>query len=441
MSLNKKKTSFIQKKRSKKKLKEEEIPPKLNIPEENKIGPWDESEDERLADWVSKHGPRNWAKCAKVVTRRTGKQCREHWNNKLNTNIKKGDWTSEDDLLILKFYKKYQSWKKIIPIFENRTENSIKNRFFSQLRKIAIKKKMYGKTDEVAKIKLETLIQFLDEAIEVAENEYFYENKGQTKEKLEQLIEEIDNNLKFVRKGKFIDLNSLRGKNTYNSDNNANNANLSFKNMVVNNLESNNSEKKISYNKAYDDKDSISFDEAEEEIEKKPEIQQKENIEKKKTYVKKRSKKESIMNFEDKNMSFLNRGGDNSNVSKFFDFPIDSNSYSHQRTSNFYIKVPTYNPFNFGEKKTSPIKSFFSKKSSFKQNNNNDEFEVPLEQNRKSNSKLSHRSSTLKNKNNSFYNFGPNISKLESRRISRNISNDIESAKLGTTINPCSSFS
>lgn len=440
MSLNKKKTSFIQKKRSKKKLKEEEIPPKLNIPEENKIGPWDESEDERLADWVSKHGPRNWAKCAKVVTRRTGKQCREHWNNKLNNNIKKGDWTSEDDLLILKFYKKYQSWKKIIPIFENRTENSIKNRFFSQLRKIAIKKKMYGKTDEVAKIKLETLIQFLDEAIEVAENEYFYENKGQTKEKLEQLIEKIDNNLKYVRKGKFIDLNTLRGKNTYNSDNNANNANLSFKNMIVNNLESNNSEKKINYNKVYDDKDSISFDEAEEEIEKKPEIQQKENIEKKKTYVKKRSKKESIMNFEDKNMSFLNRGGDNSNVSKFFDFPIDSNSYSHQRTSNFYIKVPTYNPFNFGEKKTSPIKSFFSKKSSFKQNNN-DEFEVPLEQNRKSNSKLSHRSSTLKNKNSSFYNFGPNISKLESRRISRNISNDIESAKLGATINPCSSFS
>ena len=40
MSLNKKKTSFIQKKRSKKKLKEEEIPPKLNIPEENKIFLW-----------------------------------------------------------------------------------------------------------------------------------------------------------------------------------------------------------------------------------------------------------------------------------------------------------------------------------------------------------------------------------------------------------------
>jgi len=297
MSLNKKKTSFIQKKRSKKKLKEEEIPPKLNIPEENKIGPWDESEDERLADWVSKHGPRNWAKCAKVVTRRTGKQCREHWNNKLNNNIKKGDWTSEDDLLILKFYKKYQSWKKIIPIFENRTENSIKNRFFSQLRKIAIKKKMYGKTDEVAKIKLETLIQFLDEAIEVAENEYFYENKGQTKEKLEKLIEEIDNNLKYVRKGKFIDLNTLRGKNTYNSDNNANNANLSFKNMIVNNLESNNSGKKISYNKAYDDKDSISFDEAEEEIEKKPEIQQKENIEKKKDICEEKKQKRKYNEF------------------------------------------------------------------------------------------------------------------------------------------------
>ena len=435
MSLNKKKTSFIQKKRSKKKLKEQEFSPKFAITEENKIGPWDESEDERLTDWVAKHGPRNWAKCAKVVTRRTGKQCREHWNNKLNDVIKKGDWTSEDDLLILRFYKEYHSWKKIIPIFENRTENSIKNRFFSQLRKIAIKKKTFGKTDEVAKMKLETLNQFLDEAIEVAENEYFYENKNRTREKLEQFIQEIDNNLRFIRKGKFIDLNSLRGKN---SNGGGNNVNFSFKNIVVDSLDSNNIKNQTNNNKEIDN-DSISYEEAQEDNEKKPEIPIKENIQKKKTYLKKKSKKESVMNFGERNISFINRGADNSNVSKYFDFPIDSNSYSNQRTSNFFMKVPTYNPFDFSEKKTSNIKDLLRKKSSSK--NNNGEFEIPLDQNKKSNSKYSNRSSMVKKKTSSFYNFESNISDLEGKKLSRNTSDVIESAKVGKSINPCSSFS
>ena len=54
---------------------------------------------------------------------RTAKQCREHWNNSLDSSLKKGNWTSEEDLLIMKFYKKYKSWRKMIPMFKNRTEN------------------------------------------------------------------------------------------------------------------------------------------------------------------------------------------------------------------------------------------------------------------------------------------------------------------------------
>ena len=221
MSSDIKKTQFIQKKRSKTKLKTGKIPKKLNITEENKTGPWDESEDERLSNWVAKNGASNWARCAKKVKTRTGKQCREHWINKFNENIKKGNWTSEEDLLILKFYSKFQSWKKIIPIFENRTENSIKNRFFSILRKIAIKKDIYKNTDMTKKIGLDKLKQFLDEAIEEAENKYFNENKEQTKEQFESYINEIENNLKYLRKGNFLDLNSLRKKDFNGVDNNS----------------------------------------------------------------------------------------------------------------------------------------------------------------------------------------------------------------------------
>ena len=90
-------------------------------------GPWSKEEDELLKNWIEKVGPKSWTKCAENIPGRTGKQCREHWNNSLNSNIIKGNWSSEEDLLIMVFYQKYNgSWKKMIPIFKSRTENSIK---------------------------------------------------------------------------------------------------------------------------------------------------------------------------------------------------------------------------------------------------------------------------------------------------------------------------
>ena len=119
MSLIQQKT-FLHKKRSNKILKEKENSQKLiTTSQKIKIGQWDKNEDELLNQWVKENGPKNWDKCAKVIKCRNRKQCREHWKNKLNEEIKKGQWTPEDDLLILKFYKKYKSWKQIIPIFEN----------------------------------------------------------------------------------------------------------------------------------------------------------------------------------------------------------------------------------------------------------------------------------------------------------------------------------
>ena len=171
-----------------------------------KKGQWSLQEDKLLEEWIKENGPRKWEQCGLFIHGRSGKQCREHWNNCLNPDLIKGEWTSEEDFLIMQFYEKYNgSWKKIIHLFNGRTENSIKNRFFSQLRKIATKDMNISERKFCAKIKLEELKKFLGEAVSEAKNEFLndnpmtqeefnnYLNKIELKIKKKK-IEEIDNN-------------------------------------------------------------------------------------------------------------------------------------------------------------------------------------------------------------------------------------------------------
>ena len=129
-------------------------------------GPWTEEENQKLREWVKIQGPTKWTLCSETIPGRSGKQCREHWNNSLNPQLIKGNWTAQEDLFIMHFYKKYKgSWKKISPYFYKRTENAIKNRFFSQLRKIATQHIYSTEKKFASKIGLEVLVGFLDEAL------------------------------------------------------------------------------------------------------------------------------------------------------------------------------------------------------------------------------------------------------------------------------------
>ena len=206
-------TKFLQKKRSLKPTEPEIIKQQII---NTKIGPWDQQEDNKLKQWVKDNGPLNWTQCAEFMKNRTAKQCREHWKNTIDDSLIKGKWTAEEDLLIMKFYKKYESWRKMIPIFKNRTENSIKNRFFSQLRKIVIKKrKPSGRKEYGTKYGLEILKTYLDEGIKQAEKKYYEENKDMTKSDFENYMNQIENLIENRVKGKkFIDLKSLKGKNS-----------------------------------------------------------------------------------------------------------------------------------------------------------------------------------------------------------------------------------
>lgn len=100
-------------------------------------GPWSTHEDLTLKEWINSQGPNKWSHCARTIPGRSGKQCRERWFNILNPNVKKGDWSEEEDALIFQMYQKLgPKWTIIAKCLEGRTENSIKNRFYSTIRKM-----------------------------------------------------------------------------------------------------------------------------------------------------------------------------------------------------------------------------------------------------------------------------------------------------------------
>jgi hypothetical protein len=113
-------------------------------------GPWTIEEDRKLLEWIRMEGPYKWSQCSEFIQGRSGKQCRERWFNTLNPEVKKGGWSAEEDYTIFKFFSQYGSkWSKIAINLPGRTENSIKNRFYSTLRRISAEKKQSAniKTD------------------------------------------------------------------------------------------------------------------------------------------------------------------------------------------------------------------------------------------------------------------------------------------------------
>lgn len=99
-------------------------------------GGWTREEDETITQYVAQHGVKNWTKLAKLLPGRIGKQCRERWRNHLDPSNKSGSWTKEEDDLLIKLHEEYgNSWVKIASFMEGRSDNCIKNRWNSTLKK------------------------------------------------------------------------------------------------------------------------------------------------------------------------------------------------------------------------------------------------------------------------------------------------------------------
>ena len=106
---------------------------------------WSKEEDKILTEIVTKNGAARWSHVASHLPGRAGKQCRERWFNHLCPEVKKGSWSAEEDRIIMESVARYGTrWSKIVKLMPGRTDNAIKNRYNSAMRKVKRLEKIKG---------------------------------------------------------------------------------------------------------------------------------------------------------------------------------------------------------------------------------------------------------------------------------------------------------
>ncbi|KAG7011944.1 Transcription factor MYB4, partial [Cucurbita argyrosperma subsp. argyrosperma] len=73
-----------------------------------KKGAWSPDEDEKLKAYVHKHGHCNWRELPRFAgLSRCGKSCRLRWINYLCPDVKRGNYTKEEERLILQLHQEH----------------------------------------------------------------------------------------------------------------------------------------------------------------------------------------------------------------------------------------------------------------------------------------------------------------------------------------------
>ncbi|KAG7588448.1 Myb domain [Arabidopsis suecica] len=105
-------------------------------------GLWSPEEDEKLLNYITKHGHGCWSSVPKLAgLERCGKSCRLRWINYLRPDLKRGAFSSEEQNLIVELHAVLGNrWSQIAARLPGRTDNEIKNLWNSCIKKKLMKK-------------------------------------------------------------------------------------------------------------------------------------------------------------------------------------------------------------------------------------------------------------------------------------------------------------
>uniref|UniRef100_A0ACD5YAR8 Uncharacterized protein n=1 Tax=Avena sativa TaxID=4498 RepID=A0ACD5YAR8_AVESA len=123
-------------------------------------GAWTREEDERLVAHVRAHGEGCWRSLPSAAgLLRCGKSCRLRWINYLRPDLKRGNFTRDEDDLIVKLHSLLgNKWSLIAARLPGRTDNEIKNYWNTHIRR-----KLLGRgIDPVTHRPVATTVSFAD---------------------------------------------------------------------------------------------------------------------------------------------------------------------------------------------------------------------------------------------------------------------------------------